>query len=267
MSRIIEDLTGKKYSNWIVVRRTEKHPKTGATQYIVICKCSPDTEKTVSAYSLDSGKSKGCVKCAHSRRSLYIKPLKTDYIAKSCTKKRTKSVPKLVQRRLILPVCRDDQSILSWIKQQRSDTQTIIVKSVTLWQAEIKETKNKLRSDINKMENKLQELDKIFQVDAGDYAPIKLADEPKSSKRVVIQSKNWMEDLRLVMKEIGNDFIAQSIIKDKMRETLLLTPEDMRKLGNGQEKWWTCVYSTAQLLKKAGIIDGSKRSYWKWNGS
>ena len=58
-NRKLEDLTGKRFGDWIVIEKgpTGKH---GETQWLCECQCELKTRKLVNAYSLTSGASKSC---------------------------------------------------------------------------------------------------------------------------------------------------------------------------------------------------------------
>ena len=53
-----EDLTGKRFGKWTVLRKTDKYTKSGLWYYM--CRCDCGTEKEVSSHSLKYGKSLSC---------------------------------------------------------------------------------------------------------------------------------------------------------------------------------------------------------------
>ena len=53
-----EDLTGKRFGRWTVLRKTDKYTKSGLWYYM--CRCDCGTEKEVSSHSLKYGRSLSC---------------------------------------------------------------------------------------------------------------------------------------------------------------------------------------------------------------
>jgi hypothetical protein len=60
------DITGRTYSNWTVLGKSEIRTSTGRLQWDVICRCG--TIATVVGGNLKNGTSKGCLKCCHKSR-------------------------------------------------------------------------------------------------------------------------------------------------------------------------------------------------------
>lgn len=55
-------LEGQKFGRWTILKKAEKHPKTGSAMWL--CRCECGTEKVVSELSLIKGQSKSCG-CLH----------------------------------------------------------------------------------------------------------------------------------------------------------------------------------------------------------
>ena len=62
--RAKEDLTGKQFGNWTVIREATKKEKTDSNNRVYwLCRCNCGTEKYVQGTNLKSGKSTSCGKC------------------------------------------------------------------------------------------------------------------------------------------------------------------------------------------------------------
>lgn len=58
----INDLTGKQFGLWTVVKLARRNNKREAQW---LCRCQCGTERVIPTYDLKHGRTHGCIKCAH----------------------------------------------------------------------------------------------------------------------------------------------------------------------------------------------------------
>lgn len=58
----IKNLSGKQFGLWTVVKLATRNKKR---ELIWLCRCKCGTERLISTYNLEHGKTHGCIKCAH----------------------------------------------------------------------------------------------------------------------------------------------------------------------------------------------------------
>lgn len=114
MKYLKQNLTGKKFGNWIVLKdlgirisgrgfdkKTNKKVNATSRYYLCLCKCG--TKKEINVYNLINKMTKGCAKCRHERMRTIIFYNKIEHIAwhnilQRCNNKNTISYKKVAKQ-------------------------------------------------------------------------------------------------------------------------------------------------------------------------